>query len=32
MKFSIMGQEKGDLLIEVTPWAGLTVPVYTYKT
>jgi hypothetical protein len=25
MKFSMMGQEKGDLLIQVTAWAGLTV-------
>jgi hypothetical protein len=25
MKFSIKGQEKGDLLIQVTAWAGLTV-------
>jgi hypothetical protein len=25
MKFSITGQENGDLLIEVTTWAGLTV-------
>jgi hypothetical protein len=25
MKFSITGQEKGDLLIQVTTWAGLTV-------
>jgi hypothetical protein len=25
MKFSMTGQEKGDLLIEVTTWAGLTV-------
>ena len=28
MKFSMTGQEKGDFLIEVTAWAGLTV----YKT
>jgi hypothetical protein len=27
MKFSMTGQEKGDLLIQVTAWAGLTVPV-----
>jgi hypothetical protein len=26
MKFSMTGQEKGDLLIEVITWAGL--PVY----
>jgi hypothetical protein len=25
MKFSMIGQEKGDLLIQVTAWAGLTV-------
>jgi hypothetical protein len=25
MKFSVKGQEKGDLLIQVTAWAGLTV-------
>ena len=25
MKFSITGQEKGDLLIQVTVWAGLIV-------
>jgi len=25
MKMSMTGQEKGDLLIEVTSWAGLTV-------
>jgi hypothetical protein len=25
MKFSMTGQEKGDLLIHVTAWAGLTV-------
>jgi hypothetical protein len=25
MKFSMRGQEKGDLLIKVTTWAGLTV-------
>jgi hypothetical protein len=25
MKFSMTGQEKGDLLIEVTSWACLTV-------
>jgi len=25
MKFSMTGQEKGDILIQVTTWAGLTV-------
>jgi hypothetical protein len=25
MKFYITGQEKGDLLIQVTAWTGLTV-------
>ena len=25
MKFSMIGQEKGDLLIQVTAWRGLTV-------
>ena len=25
MQFSMTGQEKGDLLIQVTTWAGLTV-------
>ena len=25
MKLSMTGQEKGDLLIQVTAWAGLTV-------
>jgi hypothetical protein len=25
MKFSMTGQEKGELLIQVTAWAGLTV-------
>ena len=25
MKFSMTGQEKGDLLIQVPAWAGLTV-------
>jgi len=28
MKFSVAGQEKGDLLIEVTTWAGFTVHLY----
>jgi hypothetical protein len=27
MKFSMTGQEKGDLLIQVTSWTGLTVHV-----
>ena len=31
MKFSMTGQEKGDLLIQVTAWAGLTVFLYIYK-
>jgi hypothetical protein len=32
MKFSMTGQDKGDLLIEVTLWAGLTVYdfIFTY--
>jgi hypothetical protein len=30
MKFSMTGQEKGDLLIQVTAWAGLTVYIYTF--
>jgi hypothetical protein len=25
MKFAVTGQEKGDCLIEVTTWVGLTV-------
>jgi len=25
MKFSMTGQERGDLLIKVTTWTGLTV-------
>ena len=25
MKFSMTGQENGDLLIQVTTWAGLTI-------
>ena len=29
MQFSMTGQEKGDRLIQVTAWAGLTV--YTVK-
>jgi hypothetical protein len=29
MKFSMTGQEKGDLLIQVTTWAGLTVITWT---
>ena len=28
MKFSMTVQEKGDLLIHVTAWTGLTVHVY----
>ena len=28
MKFSMIGQEKGDLSIQVTAWAGLSVYVY----
>ena len=28
MKFSMTGQEKGDLLIQVTTWVGLTVYVW----
>ena len=27
MKFSMTGPEKGDLLIQVTAWAGLTVQI-----
>ena len=27
MKFSMIGQEKGDLLIQATAWASLTVHV-----
>jgi hypothetical protein len=30
MKFSVTGQEKGDLLIQVTAWAGLTVHVFYF--
>ena len=30
MKFSRTGQEKGDFLIEVTVWAGLTVYILLY--
>ena len=29
MKLSMTGQEKGDLLIEVTAWTGLTVYKYS---
>jgi len=29
MKFSMTGQEKGNCLIEVTAWAGLTVYTFT---
>jgi hypothetical protein len=28
MKISKIGQEKGDLLIQVTAWAGLTIYIY----
>ena len=28
MKLSMMGEEKGDILIQVTLWAGLTVQLY----
>ena len=31
MKFSMTGQEKGDPLIQVTAWAGLTVPTIEYN-
>ena len=31
MKFSMTGQEKGDLLIQVTAWAGLTTCEYKCK-
>ena len=31
MKFSMTGQEIGDILIEVTTWAGLTVIVYHFR-
>ena len=31
MKFSMTGQEKGDLLIQVTTWAGLIVFAYSEK-
>jgi len=30
MKFATTGQEKGDLLIQVTTWAGLTVLANAY--
>ena len=29
MKFSMTGQERGDLLIKVTAWAGFIVHVFT---
>jgi hypothetical protein len=29
MKFSMTGQEKGDLLIQMTAWTGLTVALYS---
>jgi hypothetical protein len=33
MKFYITGQEKGDLLIQVTAWTGLTIQInYTNNT
>jgi hypothetical protein len=31
MKLSMTGQEKGDLLIQVTAWADLTVVLPWYK-
>ena len=31
MQFSMTGQAKGDLLIQVTAWADLTVYVYTFN-
>ena len=31
MNFSMTGQEKGDLLIQVTSWAGLTVPLFVIR-
>ena len=30
MKFSLTGQEKGDLLIQVTAWTGLTTFLLTF--
>ena len=30
MKFSMTGQEKGDLIIQVTAWASLTIYIYIY--
>ena len=30
MKFAMAGQEKGDLLIEVTAWVGLTAICISY--
>jgi hypothetical protein len=30
MKFSLTGLEKGDLLIEVTTWEGLTLPSFNF--
>jgi hypothetical protein len=30
MKSSIKGQEKGDLLIQVTVWVGFTIYIYIY--
>ena len=32
MTFSMTGQDKGDLLIQVTTWAGLTVILYSIIT
>jgi hypothetical protein len=32
MKFSMTGQEKGDLLIQVTAWEGFTVQGTTLET
>ena len=32
MKFSMTGQDNGDLLIQVTAWAGLTVILYILYT
>ena len=31
MKFSKMGQEKCDHLIQVTAWAGLTIYIFSYS-
>jgi hypothetical protein len=32
MKFSMTGQEKGDCLIEVTTWAGLTIYIQGFQS